>query len=77
MEVFATIESVKATSDIFAPISGEVTDVNSDLEDKPEIINESPYNKGWICKIRLSDASEGEGLLSAEDYEGYIKGLDD
>jgi glycine cleavage system H protein len=77
MDILATIESVKAASDIFAPLSGEVVEVNGALEDKPEIINESPYEKGWICRIRISDASESEKLLSAEEYEEYLKGLED
>ncbi len=77
MDVFSTVESVKAASDIFAPLSGEVIEVNKTLEDKPEVINESPYEKGWICRIRVSDAGEGKKLLSADEYETYLKGLED
>jgi len=77
MDVFSTIESVKAASDIFAPLTGEVIEVNEILEDKPEVINESPYEKGWICRIRVSDADKGKNLLSAEEYEAYLKGLED
>ncbi len=77
MEVFATIESVKAASDIFGPLSGEVTEVNGELSDKPELINESPYEKGWICKLRISDKGELDKLLSAEEYDEFVKGLDD
>ena len=77
MEVFATIESVKAASDIFAPVSGEVTEVNEELGDKPEIINESPYEKGWICKIQVGDPAEIEKLMSGKEYEEYIEGLED
>jgi len=77
MEVFATIESVKAASDIFGPLSGEVTEVNGELSDKPEVINESPYEKGWICKLRMSDKGELDKLLSAEEYDEFVKGLDD
>ena len=77
MDVFSTIESVKAASDIFAPLSGEVIEVNKILEDKPEVINESPYEKGWICRIRVSDANESKNMLSAEEYEVYLKGLED
>ena len=76
-DVFSTIESVKAASDIFAPISGEVIEVNEALEDSPEVINTSPYEKGWICRIRISDAEESKNLLSAEQYEDYLKGLED
>lgn len=77
MDVFSTVESVKAASDIFAPLSGEVIEVNKTLEDKPEVINESPYEKGWICRIRISDTDESKSLLSAEEYEVYLKGLED
>jgi len=77
MEVFATIESVKAASDIVGPRSGEVTEVNGELSDKPEVINESPYEKGWICKLRISDKGELDKLLSAEEYDEFVKGLDD
>ena len=77
MDVFSTIESVKAASDIFAPLSGEVIEVNETLEDKPEVINESPYEKGWICRIRVTDADESKNMLSAEEYESYLKGLEE
>ncbi len=77
MDVFSTIESVKAASDIFAPISGEVIEVNETLENSPEVINTSPYEKGWICRIRISNADESKNLLSAEEYEDYLKGLED
>ncbi len=62
------VESVKAASDIFAPVSGEVTAINEDLEDDPETINGSPYGDGWFYKMRMSDASELDSLLSAEQY---------
>ena len=65
----AVVESVKTASDIYAPISGEVIEVNSELEDAPEKLNESPYDEGWLFKLRISDESETESLLSAEDYE--------
>ena len=68
-DAVAVVESVKTASDIYAPLSGEVTEVNSDLEDTPETLNESPYENGWLFKLRLSDASEAANLLSAEDYE--------
>ena len=65
----AVVESVKTASDIYAPISGEVVEVNSELEDAPEKLNESPYGEGWLFKLRVSDESETGSLLSAEDYE--------
>ena len=64
----AIVESVKAASDIYSPISGEVTEVNSILEDQPEIINSSPYEDGWFYKMIPSDLGEIENLLSPEDY---------
>ena len=76
-EIFATIESVKAASDIFAPLSGKITQINQALEEKPEIINESPYEEGWICRIHVSDSGEGDKLMSAEEYEKFIEGLGD
>ena len=65
----AVVESVKTASDIYAPVSGEVVEVNEGLEDAPERLNESPYEGGWLFKLRVSDESEVERLLSAEDYE--------
>jgi len=67
--VFGSVEAVKTVSDLMMPASGEVVEVNAALEDKPELINEDPYGKGWIIKIALSDASELDSLLSAADYK--------
>jgi glycine cleavage system H protein len=66
----AVVESVKAASDVYSPVSGEVTEVNQDAADSPETVNQDPYKAGWLFRVRLSDASELEGLLSAEDYTG-------
>lgn len=71
-EVFGTIEAVKTVSDLFMPVSGEVVEVNPELEDAPQLINEDAYGKGWIIKIALSDMAEIDGLLSAADYEQLI-----
>ena len=68
-EAFSLVESVKAASDIYAPVTGEVIEINEDLQDSPELINESPYSAGWIAKIKLSDATELNDLLSNEDYQ--------
>ncbi|MBD3175916.1 MAG: glycine cleavage system protein GcvH [Armatimonadia bacterium] len=68
-DTFGTIESVKTVADLYAPVSGEITEINETLEDTPETVNESPYEKGWIVKIKMSDKSETDGMLSAEDYE--------
>ena len=65
---FSLVESVKAASDIYAPISGEVVEVNESLEDAPETINESTYDKGWIAKIKLSDPTELVNLIDENDY---------
>ena len=63
------VESVKAASDVYAPIGGEVTAVNSMLEDEPEIVNSDPYNDGWFYKLQPADTSDLDALLSAEDYQ--------
>ena len=65
---YAEIESVKAVSDVVAPLSGEITEVNEALKDSPEQINDDSYGEGWLVKIKLSDPSEAEGLMDAESY---------
>ena len=65
---FGVVESVKAASDLYSPVSGEVTEVNSALESSPETVNEAPFGEGWLIKIRLSDAAELDRLLDAEAY---------
>lgn len=72
-EPFGSVESVKAVSEVFCPVSGEVVEVNTKLEDTPELINESPHQKAWMIKIRLSNAEELKELLSAEEYQEYIQ----
>lgn len=69
---FGVVESVKAASDVYSPVSGEVTEVNSDLEASPETINESPYDNGWLIKLRLQDETELEGLLDASAYQDVV-----
>jgi glycine cleavage system H protein len=71
-EVFGTIEAVKTVSDLFMPLSGEITEVNSGLEDAPESVNESPYENGWMIKIKLSNTSELDGLLDVAAYKALI-----
>jgi glycine cleavage system H protein len=71
-EVFGTVEAVKTVSELFAPVSGEITEINEDLEDDPEIVNTDPYGKGWMVKIKLSDESELDNLLSAADYKTLV-----
>ena len=71
-QTIAIIDSVKASSDIYAPVSGEIIEVNEDLIEKPELINQSPYDSGWIAKIRPSNLEEFENLLTKEEYDRYI-----
>ncbi len=70
--VFGSIEAVKTVSDLFMPAGGEVLEVNAELEDRPELVNQSPYNDGWIIKIKLTDAGELDELLSAADYRNLV-----
>lgn len=72
---FATVESVKAASDVYAPVSGKVVKVNEELLNSPELINQSPYEKGWFAVIEIENEKEKENLLSASDYKKYLKGL--
>jgi len=72
-EPFGSVESVKAVSEIFCPIGGEVIEVNSTLEEKPELINESPHQNAWLIKIRLNNPEELKELLNAEEYEEYLQ----
>ena len=71
-EVFGTVESVKAVSDLFAPVTGTVAEVNGTLHDKPETINEDPYQAGWLIEIEMSDPSQAEALMSAADYKKLL-----
>jgi len=71
-EVFGTVEAVKTVSDLFMPVSGEVIEVNAALENAPETVNSDPYGAGWMVKVKLTDASEIEGLLSADQYKDLI-----
>ncbi|MDC1395403.1 glycine cleavage system protein H, partial [Bacteroidia bacterium] len=68
-EVFGTIEAVKTVSDLFMPLSGEIVEINTELEDAPESVNESPYENGWMIKIKMSDTSELDGLMDAAAYQ--------
>jgi len=71
-DTFGTVESVKAVSDLFAPLSGEVSEINEGLEDAPESVNSDPYGAGWMVKVRLSDAGQMEQLLSPAAYSELI-----
>ena len=72
-DVFGTIEAVKTVSDMYMPVSGEVTEVNPKLEDAPETVNEDPYGDGWMIKVKVSDAGELDELMSAEDYKKEVE----
>jgi glycine cleavage system H protein len=67
-----SVESVKAVSDVYAPVSGEVTEVNATLADKPEALNRDPHGAAWLVKVKLSNPAEADGLLSAADYAAYV-----
>jgi len=68
----AVVESVKSVSDIYAPVSGRIVEVNSALEDQPELINEDPYGRGWIAVIEMDDPGQADGLLTAAEYKARI-----
>jgi glycine cleavage system H protein len=71
-EVFGTIEAVKTVSDLFMPVGGEVIELNPALEDNPDLVNKDPYGEGWMVKVKISDPSEIDGLLSPEEYKDLI-----
>jgi glycine cleavage system H protein len=71
---YAEVESVKAVSDVIAPLSGEIVEVNETLADTPQLINEDPYGEGWLVKVRLSDPSESDGLMDASSYQASLSG---
>ena len=72
MEPFGTIEAVKAVSDLSSPLSGVIVEVNTILQDQPELINQDPYDKGWMIKVEISDPSELKSLMSPDDYKKHI-----
>ena len=69
---FGTVESVKAVSDLYAPLNGEVTDVNQALEDAPETVNSDPHGEGWMIRMKIGDPSQVKELMTAEQYEAYV-----
>ena len=71
-EVFGTVEAVKTVSDLFMPVTGTVTEINPALDKSPELVNSDPYGEGWMVKLTLADASQAEGLLSAESYQSLV-----
>jgi glycine cleavage system H protein len=73
--IFSTVESVKAASDVYAPLSGEVLKTNDELADHPELVNKSPYESGWFLVIKIADAAEKNKLMTPAQYKDYIEGL--
>ncbi len=71
-DTFGTVEAVKTVSDLFAPVDGEIIEVNEALEDEPELVNDDPYGEGWMVKVKLSDTDQLNDLLSAEEYKEVI-----
>lgn len=74
---FGVVESVKAASDVYMPVAGEVAEVNGDLDDDPSKVNDSPFDSGWLIKVKPSDPAEFDALMSAEDYKQYTEGLEE
>jgi glycine cleavage system H protein len=74
-EQFGTVESVKAVSELYMPVGGEVLSVNKTIEESPELVNKQPYESGWMVEIKLSDPGELKGLMNREAYLGFLKGL--
>ena len=75
LDKMGEIESVKAVSDLFSPISGNVIESNSDLDDHPELVNEDPFGKGWLIRVTMTTVNELDGLMTASEYQSYIDGL--
>ena len=71
-DIFGTVEAVKTVSDLFAPVSGEISEINDTLHDQPELVNDDPYGEGWMVKIKMSDSSELDDLMSAGEYQEII-----
>lgn len=71
-DTFGTVEAVKTVSDLYAPVDGEIVEVNETLEDEPELVNDDPYGDGWMVKIKMSDSAQLDDLLTAEEYEEVI-----
>ena len=74
MDVFGTVEAVKAVSDLYSPISGEVVEVNGTLANSPDVVNKDPYGNGWMLKLRVTNESELDALLGADEYKQHIGG---
>jgi glycine cleavage system H protein len=76
-EIFATVESVKAASDVYAPVSGEVLEINEKLEDSPELVNQDPFGEAWFVRIALADPPELDDLMDADAYKEFVESLEE
>jgi glycine cleavage system H protein len=76
-DIFATVESVKAASDVYIPCGGEILEINEELEDSPELTNQDPYGEAWFVRISIADTDELDGLMDAEAYRLFVEGLDE
>jgi glycine cleavage system H protein len=74
-EIFGTVDSVKATSELFSPISGEIVEMNAKLEEAPELVNNDPYGEGWMITLKPADPNEMKALMNADAYKSFIEGL--
>lgn len=75
-DVFAVVESVKAASDVYIPVSGEILEINEELEDSPELVNEDPYGHAWFARVSIADPAELEDLMDADAYKAFVEGLE-
>ena len=76
-DVFAVVESVKAASDVYVPVGGEVLEINEELEDMPELVNQDPYGEAWFVRIAIADPAELDDLMGADAYKAFVEGLDE
>ena len=76
-DIFAVVESVKAASDVYMPVSGEIMEINEALEDAPELVNQDPYGEAWFVRIAIANPAELDDLMDAEAYRAYVEGLDE
>ncbi|MGD9047554.1 MAG: glycine cleavage system protein GcvH [Anaerolineae bacterium] len=76
-DVFAVVESVKAASDVYMAVTGEILEINEDLEDSPELVNQDPYGAAWFVRIAIADLAEVDDLMDGDAYQAYVEGLDE
>ncbi len=75
-DIFATVESVKAASDVYMPVGGEILEINEELEDSPELVNQDPFGAAWLVRIAIADATELDDLMDAEAYQAFVESLE-